>query len=213
MYICEYIHFFQVETRISVAYETAIEMFGQTTETLSDRSRRLLRSAIILHIVGFVVVVIGVCFPHWVVVKHVSHSGIFQWCAATFKHCMSLRHSEIKYNGDLLFPVLWGLSIAGLFTILLSSLFMCTYPLHKIVDHCKVAMGIFVSFFLMTGVILLLATMIIYVDYLRVAGIYTIHNVWSHLGFAWYLTGCGLVILVASVACFILHMFFMVYYK
>jgi hypothetical protein len=60
------------------------------------------------------------------------------------------------------------------------------------------------------SVILILIALIVYVDFSVWKGL-NIKDAFDIIGWAWYLTLVGLIILVAGFICFILHMFFMMY--
>ncbi|XP_060551677.1 uncharacterized protein LOC132713207 [Ruditapes philippinarum] len=185
-------------------------MFGETTEKLSVKSRRFFWVALILTIIGLLLTIIGVCMPFWTSITDFAHSGVFQACIWTFKSCSSTQDLELVYKEANFMHLLWGLTLPGMFFLLLSIVLMAAYPIHKTVDYCKIAIGIFVLVFLGIGVILILIALIVYVDFSVWNGL-NIKDAFDIIGWAWYLTLVGLIILVAGFICFILHMFFMMY--
>lgn len=185
-------------------------MFGKTIAQSSRKARIFFWMSLILFILGFILTVVGVCLPFWTSIKDLAHLGVFQACGWSFQQCQSTLDTTAYYKDANWAELLWALAIVGMLFLLLTLVFIIVYMIYKTINHCKIALGIFVGVFLACGVIAILCALIIYVDYAVINNM-PISTVFDNIGFAWYLTLVGLVVLVACFLCLVLHMFFMVY--
>lgn len=183
-------------------------MFGERKLPKISKILYLVGSALLA--LGTILCGIGFFVPFWVVTDSIT-SGIFQICEKGLQNCQSTRNlSSIKFRNAYFFPMLWGLTICGWIMFGVSILFLFFYACKRTINYCKVALGLTMLIFLFLALCFFIPIVVIYIvnasdgqsDFLEVL---------RTLNWGYYLTFCGVIILMAGAILFMLHMYFMVY--
>ncbi|KAL3856728.1 hypothetical protein ACJMK2_011451 [Sinanodonta woodiana] len=193
-------------------------MFGHNK--LRRVAKVFLRIATITLLLGAALIGIGVGFPFWYQ-DSTLNIGIFERCqsgkcTSTFQKNPGIFKTKSTFRSLLIVavlvtPLLAGLVIGGCAMLCFANIFLCCYPYKKVIDHCKVCIGICVCVCIFVGVAAIMTAVALY-PFILLDNNLKPYQVYQKLGYAYYITGAGTIVALAAGVLFILHLFFAVYF-